>query len=608
MLMKRIFPEIKIIIIPSWGRLTGYPQLGTYRNHDIINIAADPVIFVSFLESTVMEKEKYTHFYFGMGYYYTKFQIDKEKYITDHRCLTGLALADFAQAYLQRSKNLSTIDVPGIVIKEDVYMVPLLLNDISDQKINFLKGLLNRQVFSPYKSIIKEFLEEYQKWYQPGMDPEAAILSATHGHFNELRLFKPVNYPETQDKSVILQNFSEEKMKTAGIKITTAEDRPTQLFSEKELVKITQEIQSLAETLLKGDINLSDPFSFFKSHIKPSSSLSPEDMPQSIVGKIEQHGLFLTSPNLSEILSWPEADYPRKSPEFWGLKPDSFKKPPLALAEQKFLDGSSQNRMNLEGYQRGPSENTETFELNVLKRPKIERKSLPPMPEDSVKEILVYLKYILADDYEKKQIGEVFAEARDRIHEIALHSPQIVELSKISNIFLKEKPGYGLNQKEKEKALWIVHEWLTEVEVAEEKEAAKLAENLAVQKELEELQQKKETEAEETLRSIFQEKMKRKQQEEAIRAKFRERVKQSRLAEQASSKKQTTEAFVEPTTAEDSVSSDQIISKIAALTQTLLNLKVNKPKERKARKAWKKEKKAIKKQIKQKKKELKKYH
>ena len=64
-----------IFIIPSWGDLIGYPKLGKYVGHDVSEIITDIVIFFTGTECAVETEKGTIYFIFGLGYYYTKYEL-----------------------------------------------------------------------------------------------------------------------------------------------------------------------------------------------------------------------------------------------------------------------------------------------------------------------------------------------------------------------------------------------------------------------------------------------------------------------------------------------------------------------------------------------------
>ncbi|GAI47880.1 unnamed protein product, partial [marine sediment metagenome] len=140
-----------LFIIPSWGDLLGYPTLGKYVSQDISRIHSDFVVFLTGIESSVGIEKGTLHFLFGLGYYYTKFELQHGKYIIDKKQLTGLILSDFVYDHMATSKNITLESDRDVIISEKVIKVPIDLSNKSDTQKTFIKGTLMRNVFIPNK-------------------------------------------------------------------------------------------------------------------------------------------------------------------------------------------------------------------------------------------------------------------------------------------------------------------------------------------------------------------------------------------------------------------------------------------------------------------------
>ena len=148
------------LVIPSWGKLLGYPTLGTYANHNVVKISEDLVVFFGGMERLVHTPKGLVYYLLGLGYYYTKFEIQTGRYITDSRFLTGLMLSDFVYDRLATSKDLTLQNEPEVVVAEDVVKVPIDVSLKLPNKKTFIQGTLMRNLFIPYKDVILEFLEK----------------------------------------------------------------------------------------------------------------------------------------------------------------------------------------------------------------------------------------------------------------------------------------------------------------------------------------------------------------------------------------------------------------------------------------------------------------
>ncbi|GAH61646.1 unnamed protein product, partial [marine sediment metagenome] len=152
-----------LFIIPSWGVLLGYPTLGKYVSQDISRIHSDFVVFLTGIESSVGIEKGTLHFLFGLGYYYTKFELQHGKYIIDKKQLTGLILSDFVYDHMATSKNITLESDRDVIISEKVIKVPIDLSNKSDTQKTFIKGTLMRNVFIPNKDIILDMMDEIRK-------------------------------------------------------------------------------------------------------------------------------------------------------------------------------------------------------------------------------------------------------------------------------------------------------------------------------------------------------------------------------------------------------------------------------------------------------------
>ena len=108
-------------VIPSWGNLLGYPTLGKYANHKVSKITQDIVIFFGGSECAVSTERGTLYYLFGIGYYYTKFELQSGSYIIDSRQLTGLILSDFVYDHLATSKNITLENDRDVIVGEKLF-------------------------------------------------------------------------------------------------------------------------------------------------------------------------------------------------------------------------------------------------------------------------------------------------------------------------------------------------------------------------------------------------------------------------------------------------------------------------------------------------------
>ena len=482
---KRIFTSNNLWIVPSWGKMLGYPILGMYKNHKITDIHSDSVVFLSIMECTIKNGYETCHYIFGVGYYYVKFQIDQGKYIIDKRPLTALQIPEFLNQFLKKSKNITFMEETDIILKELIYKIPLSLDQKTDTQKTFLKGTLNREIFVPYKEIIVDFVNHIQQ----NIDTEYPIihhriLSADKANFNQILISD-----QLQDK------FKLEYMEsTAGLNGISTEAKKIleKDFSFMELAYIEKLLKRQEQIFSKIQFNPMYPFSLIENsdilltQRKQSDPITPTGI--SLLSPLEiQKGLIQTEQIFSMDAPWP-VEFPRKTLEAWGMSKQKDAKPQIALTMQKQAQLSPEYQKMLTNYKQGPTESISTFQFGFQKKPRVEQRILPPMPTDSIKMMLLFLERLILEDYEMIEIGRAFGEVRDKIKDQKLHTDYIWNMSKIANSLQKEKFGLGLNPKDKERYLEDVRSWIQVIEMEEQKEQDRLEQ---IQKEKEQIELEK---------------------------------------------------------------------------------------------------------------------
>ncbi|MHA2473827.1 MAG: hypothetical protein ACXAES_11395, partial [Promethearchaeota archaeon] len=92
--------------------------------------------------------------------------------------------------------------------------------------------------------------------------------------------------------------------------------------------------------------------------------------------------------------------------------------------------------------------------------PIIESKPLPSLQYSDISQILLTLKKIVEEDYEKQAIGEAIEIGRDLIKKQVLYMNYLWKMSKYINLYQKSNPNIGLNQKEKNELLKDIDDWI----------------------------------------------------------------------------------------------------------------------------------------------------
>ena len=124
---------------------------------------------------------------FGLGYYYTQFQLKDQNYILDNRPLTGIILSDFVYDELATSKPIALNDDLDVILNELAFKIPIYLSESSEQKRLYIKGTLIRNVFLPFKDVFVEMMEKIPKLNMFRIESTGhKLLSTELDHFNAI--------------------------------------------------------------------------------------------------------------------------------------------------------------------------------------------------------------------------------------------------------------------------------------------------------------------------------------------------------------------------------------------------------------------------------------
>ncbi|MFX0105638.1 MAG: hypothetical protein ACFE75_09115 [Candidatus Hodarchaeota archaeon] len=463
----KLFPNNSLFMIPSWSALLGYPTLGTYVHHPVSKIVEDTVIFLSGYDYSIETARGTLHYLFGLGYYFLKFELESGKYITDNRILTGLMLSDFVYDHMATSGNVTLEEDRDVIIAEDVIKVPVDLSYKTENHLTFIKGALMRNIFIPYKDIFLEIMERIRQddSYQIAKDGHM-ILSTHWDYYNKILVSDKMR--ENLDSSYLKS--------TAGLdEITFAADQNLQeTISDVNLSIIKSNINSLKGVYANLEY---DPMYLF-SILEEASTMLSSDKPQisseqrdSITRKTSKHSIFVSAEDrLYSYINWP-IQFKRKAKTEPPVLPSTVE--PTIYTHEHDIKSSDIRTVEIKDYKQ------EKFELETLKSDKVELKPLPNPPKADIKQILLYLKNIIENNYEMRSIGQAFEIARETIRQIGVsstttHQNKIWEMSKYANIYLKKEPGFGLSVKEKQELILKIDKWLFEIEEEERKEKERL--------------------------------------------------------------------------------------------------------------------------------------
>ncbi len=431
------------LVIPSWGKLLGYPTLGTYANHNVVKISEDLVIFFGGMERLVHTPKGLVYYLLGLGYYYTKFEIQTGRYITDSRFLTGLMLSDFIYDRLATSKDLTLQNEPEVVVAEDVVKVPIDVSLKLPNKKTFIQGTLMRNLFIPYKDVILEFLEKIKDLKSFQIRKTNHMFLSTHwDYFNTILISDAM---ETKLKMKYLES-------TAGLNSISLRLYRFLIehFSDAEIQEINENIKILKEVYSTIEFDPMHLYSLIEQAnlwIKIKIPNLPLYQTSYIDEKRKKHSILHSGEKyLDKIVPWPEK-FKRQTKK--GLE-DSVN----VIQERIYHPKDFEKK----GVILEP--NREHFEPKFLERPTVKVKTLPQIPTNNIIEILSTLRTLVEQDYDLRSIGKAFALGRDYIKAMVLHQNMLWDMSKLANIYTKAQLNKGLSSKEKYELLEKIDNWI----------------------------------------------------------------------------------------------------------------------------------------------------
>jgi len=527
----KLFPNNSLFMIPSWSDLLGYPTLGTYVHHPVLKIVSDTVIFLSGYDYSIETTRGTLHYLFGLGYYFLKFELESGKYITDNRILTGLVLSDFVYDHMATSGNITLEEDRDVIIAEKVIKVPVDLSYKSENHITFIKGALMRNIFIPNKDIFLEMMERVSRDDSYNITQDGhMILSAHWDFYNQILVSdKMRGNPDSSYMNL-----------TAGLDgiIFGADQHLQETISHENLSIIEDNITKLKS--IYSNIEF-DPMYLF-SLIENASTLLNSGIPQiiskqreSITRKTSKESIFASAEDrLYAFISWP-TQFKRKAK----------KKPPILprIVEQPINNHQNDNYSSDIGTTEITDYKQEKFELETLKSEKVEFKPLPNPPKADIKQILLYLKKVIEENYEMRSIGQAFEIARENMRQIGVssttsHQKKIWEMSKYANIYVKKEPSFGLPAKEKLELILKIDKWIFDIEEQARKEKERL-ERARLEKE-----RLKRIEEERKARERREKERQEREQRERIR-KEREKQKKIRIEEERLERERKEQAAIE---------------------------------------------------------------
>ncbi|MFX0086950.1 MAG: hypothetical protein ACFFAU_14930 [Candidatus Hodarchaeota archaeon] len=151
----------QLILIPSWNSLleTGKFQ-GFYLNQPVREIIHDNVLILPDFAVTGIEETRGEQFIFlcGVGIYYVHFRLSPGEIITDHREITGIVLPMDVYDKAQDVSG-SLVSSKELLMTEFMINIPFSLLQAEQTKQMYLRGVVARNVFHPYKECFNVLMD-----------------------------------------------------------------------------------------------------------------------------------------------------------------------------------------------------------------------------------------------------------------------------------------------------------------------------------------------------------------------------------------------------------------------------------------------------------------
>jgi hypothetical protein len=447
------------------------------------------------------------------------------------------------------SRKITLEEDRDVIIAEKVIKIPLDLSNKSENHLTFIKGALMRNVFIPNKEIILGMMEKIRNEDSYQISNEGHKILSSHWDFYNQILVSDKMHADL---------YSAYFHPTAGLNGITfeADTLLEETISPINLSIIEENIKNLKTVYSNLEFDPMYPYSIIEKavlmlgpHMPPISS--KRVISASGTKKTAKESIFASAEDrLYEFISWP-VQFTRKAK----IEPRVLPKIVVLPSDlsQKDVQSSDRGAVEIRDIKQ------EAFKLKTLKSENVELKPLPPPPKPNINQILLYLKKVIEENYEMRSIGQAFELARESARQMGvssstLHQKKVWEISKLSNIYIKKKSGFGLPEKEKVDLARKINGWLFEIEENERLEKEKLEKARLEKQRLERLEQeRKEREKQEKERKerehierirlekekLAQEQLKREQLEKVEREKQellrleRERVEREKQEQEA---------------------------------------------------------------------------
>ncbi|MHA1978412.1 MAG: hypothetical protein ACW98I_16030 [Candidatus Hodarchaeales archaeon] len=220
----------QLLFIPSWQAMIDSSFNGFYLNQPVQKIFQDTIILLPELAMTGLEETTGEAFVviIGLGMYWVKFELGAGSIVTDYREITGIVLP-FDFYHRAQDEAEQTLKSEKMRMTEYMTSIPfsLILEKSTTQM--YLRGIISRNIFHPYKESFDQFLrlckDPNSFNYKEGHKILSGGLTANKSLYgNELLTEKPLGeysrliagIKNTQPKlNKILENLQLESMSEA---------------------------------------------------------------------------------------------------------------------------------------------------------------------------------------------------------------------------------------------------------------------------------------------------------------------------------------------------------------------------------------------------------
>ncbi len=151
----------QIFFIPSWRKLIEKMEFkGFYLNQPVYEIIHDNVILLPDFAVTGLEDTRGEPFIFlnGAGIYYIQFRLSPGEIIDAYREITGIVLP---MDIYEKGQDISgsIINTQDLLMTEYMIVIPFSLFELEQTKQMYLRGVVARSIYHPYKECFEKLLE-----------------------------------------------------------------------------------------------------------------------------------------------------------------------------------------------------------------------------------------------------------------------------------------------------------------------------------------------------------------------------------------------------------------------------------------------------------------